>query len=113
MNPADGRGWRPLEAVFYGTAADRFPARDFIEELPTELAAAIYADIAAFAKHGERAPVSWKWIKSNHPMRELRTAAYRILFVVDGRMWILETCKKQDQKAAIERSVARMNELGD
>jgi hypothetical protein len=114
MTPATGRGWRPLEAVFYGTRAGRFPARDFIEEPPSEVAATIYADIAAFAKHGERAPVSWKWITGKHPMRELRTGAHRILFVVvDGTMWILGACKKQDQRAAIERAVDRMKELGD
>ena len=114
MKSSGGREWQPPEAVFYGTDAGRFPARDFIEKLPAQAAALIYADIAAFAKHGEQAPVSWKWIKGHSPMRELRTRAYRTLFsVVEGRMWILETCKKQDQAAAIERAVARMKELGD
>ena len=109
-----GRGWRLVDAVFFGTEAGRFPARDFIEDLPAQMAALIYADIATFAKHGDRAPVSWKWIKGHHPMQELRTGAYRTLFVViDGRMWILETCKKQNQPAAIERAAARLKEPRD
>ena len=114
MKSSEGREWHPVEAVFYGTGSGQFPARDFIEGLPARVAALIYADIAAFSRHGGRAPVSWRWIRNHIPMRELRTGGYRTLFsVVEGRMWVLETCKKQDQAAAIERAAARMKELGD
>lgn len=97
------------EVRFYATPAGRCPAQEFLEDLGDTDAAAILADIRAYAKDGDRAAVSWKWIKGQTPMKELRTGGFRTLFVLhDAAMWVLDICRKDEQERAIERAAARM-----
>ncbi len=85
------------------------PVVEFIESLEARFRAAIISDIERVAEYGFKAPVSLKSIKGHTPMIEIRNGNYRTLFVVDrGEMWILNCCKKQDQRAAIMVAAERM-----
>ncbi len=61
------------------------------------------------AEHGIKAPASIRSITGHAPMMEIRTGGYRTFFVVDrGEMWVLNCCKKQDQRHGIGIAADRM-----
>lgn len=85
------------------------PVVRFIEEIPARFRAAILSDIERVAEYGLKSPVSIKSIKGHAPMFEIRTGGYRTFLVFDrDEVWVLNCCKKQDQRRAIEIAADRM-----
>ena len=86
----------------------------FFDGLPASFRALVLGDIVLVAEHGRQAPVSVKAIKGpqNRGLLEIRAGGYRTFYcVVDGVMWILHGCKKQDQVAGIEVARERMKRV--
>lgn len=93
--------------VRYLQAADRF-----IGKLEARHRAAILADIELVAQGGLTAPVSLRTITGHSPMWELKNGDYRTFFFIDSdAMWILHTCKKQDQRHGIDLAAQRMKAI--
>ncbi len=85
------------------------PVVRFIEDLPARFRAAILSDVERVAEYGLKSPVSIKGIKGHAPMFEIRTGSYRTFLVFDrGEVWVLNCCKKQDQRRAIDVAADRM-----
>jgi hypothetical protein len=86
------------------------PVVKFIESIAPKFRAAIISDVERVAEYGFKAPVSIKSINGHAPMFEIRTGDYRTLLVADRQeLWVLNCCKKQDQRAAIEVASERMD----
>lgn len=89
--------------------------RDYIDELPKEQSALIYAVLEDIKQYGLQAPlVSMRHIKGK--LWEIRISQDRIFYIViDGNtMVLLHAYKKQSQKAPlheIETALRRMKDI--
>ncbi len=98
--------------AYFATEADRCPPKEFLDELPVADSAAIIADIVAFSTYGDKAPISMKPIKGHKGLWEIRTRGYRTFYaVVEGTMWVLHVCRKQDQRRGIDVAVGRLKKI--
>jgi len=93
--------------VRYLVAADKF-----IMSLESRYQSAITADRDQIAEMGFKAPVSAKSITGKSPMWEVKNGGYRTFFFIDNRvLWVLHSCKKQDQKHGMRLATERMKTL--
>jgi mRNA-degrading endonuclease RelE of RelBE toxin-antitoxin system len=101
-----------VQVRYYGTAANRCPASEFLSSLAEPFRGQILADLTLLGREGERAPISKKPIKGHKPMWELRIGGYRVLFVRQADVfWVLGVCKKQNQDREIQTCSKRMKDI--
>lgn len=107
-----------MRVLFYVTNRGRSPVRDFLEELPVALRAAVFRTLELIEEEGLRAPgVSFRQIDGKlWEIRVMTGGSARVFYVcrTADEIVLLHGYKKQSQKAPareIEVAQRRMREV--
>ena len=101
-----------LPLSYFATSAGRSQPLEFLGALPKRDGAQIRGDLFAYCEYRDTAPISWRPIKGQRPMFEIRTGGFRSYCVVHKLVfWVLHIGRKKDQQRDIETAAKRMKDV--